>query len=62
MVKLKEHIRNNNQNGGFWDFYDAWANAPVPLIFNKYFFKWTNPEDINNPNIKPKLNEIGPYS
>lgn len=26
-----------------------------------YLFNWTNPKDINNANIKPKFEEVGPF-
>ncbi|KAK4875497.1 hypothetical protein RN001_011919 [Aquatica leii] len=32
-----------------------------PLTMDIYFFNWTNPEDINNPDIKPRFVEVGPY-
>lgn len=42
--------------------YDLWTNTPVPISMQVYFFNWTNPEDINNHSIKPRLQEIGPYT
>lgn len=35
--------------------------SETPTLMNIYFFNWTNPEDINNPNIKPRFQEVGPY-
>ncbi|KAF5307095.1 hypothetical protein FQR65_LT07154 [Abscondita terminalis] len=32
-----------------------------PLTMDLYFFNWTNPEDIYDPNIKPRFVEVGPY-
>lgn len=32
-----------------------------PILMDMYFFNWTNPEDIYNPDIKPNFVEVGPY-
>ncbi|KAK4875498.1 hypothetical protein RN001_011920 [Aquatica leii] len=41
--------------------YKAWQKPSDPIIMNIYILNWTNPEDINNPNVKPKFVEVGPY-
>ncbi|KAF5307094.1 hypothetical protein FQR65_LT07153 [Abscondita terminalis] len=41
--------------------YRAWQKPADPIIMNMYFFNWTNPEDIDNPNVKPKFIQVGPY-
>ncbi|KAF5278409.1 hypothetical protein FQA39_LY05898 [Lamprigera yunnana] len=40
--------------------FEGWQKTR-PLQMNLYLFNWTNPEDINDPNIKPKFVEVGPY-
>lgn len=41
--------------------YESWKSPPITIILDIYFFNWTNPESIHDPNIKPKFEEIGPY-
>lgn len=36
-------------------------NLPVPIYMNFWMFNWTNSQDINQPNYKPNLVELGPY-
>lgn len=38
-----------------------WETTPIPLHMDIYFFNWTNPQDFDNPKIKPNFVEIGPY-
>ncbi|ODM87074.1 Protein croquemort, partial [Orchesella cincta] len=41
-----------------------WKDIPVPVYLEVYFFNWTNPADIYNPDVKlrmPKFVEMGPY-
>lgn len=33
----------------------------MPLKLQIYFFNWTNPEEISNPDVKLNLKEIGPF-
>ncbi|XP_037960821.1 protein peste-like [Teleopsis dalmanni] len=41
--------------------YDFWKNPPIKLNVDFYLFNWTNSEDLYNPSIKPKFEELGPY-
>ncbi|KAF5278408.1 hypothetical protein FQA39_LY05897 [Lamprigera yunnana] len=41
--------------------YEVWQKPPDPITMDIYFFNWTNPEDIDDPSIKPKFVEMGPY-
>lgn len=41
---------------------DMWSHPDVNVSLDLYFFNWTNSEDFFNPNIKPKVEEVGPYS
>ncbi|XP_037827477.1 protein croquemort-like [Lucilia sericata] len=41
---------------------DIWTKPDVNITLELYFFNWTNPDDFFNPSVKPKLQEIGPYS
>ncbi|XP_018321130.1 protein croquemort-like isoform X2 [Agrilus planipennis] len=38
-----------------------WSKSAKPIPMYIYFFNWTNPEDIYNPNVKPRFEEVGPY-
>ncbi|KAF4528152.1 hypothetical protein B566_EDAN016796 [Ephemera danica] len=38
-----------------------WRETPIPMYIDIYLFNWTNPEDVNNTNIKPFFDELGPY-
>ncbi|ODM88946.1 Protein croquemort, partial [Orchesella cincta] len=43
--------------------FEIWNNIPVPVYLEVYFFNWTNPADLNNPDVKlrmPKFVETGP--
>lgn len=42
--------------------YGIWKKTPIPLKLDFYFYNWTNPQDINNNTIKPRFQQIGPYS
>lgn len=42
--------------------YNLWKTTPVPGSLKCHFFNWTNPEDIFNSSIKPKFEEVGPYT
>lgn len=42
--------------------YQAWRTNVPPLDMDVYLFNWTNPEDVNDVNIKPRFNRVGPYS
>ncbi|KAB0794887.1 hypothetical protein PPYR_11726 [Photinus pyralis] len=40
--------------------FEEWRKTrPIPM--DMYFFNWTNPDDIYNPDIKPNFEEVGPY-
>ncbi|KAM8717552.1 hypothetical protein ACLKA7_004276 [Drosophila subpalustris] len=41
---------------------NLWEHPSLLMRANVYIFNWTNPEDIDNPNVKPRLQELGPYS
>ncbi|XP_036328353.1 protein peste-like isoform X1 [Rhagoletis pomonella] len=41
--------------------FDLWRTPPLKLTLNFYIFNWTNPEDFQNLDIKPKFEELGPY-
>lgn len=41
--------------------YKAWRINDPPLIMDIYLFNWTNPDELYDPNIKPKFEEIGPF-
>ncbi|XP_055642679.1 protein croquemort-like [Toxorhynchites rutilus septentrionalis] len=41
--------------------YDNWLSSDVPMYFDMYFWDWTNPEDITNPNVQPHFVQRGPY-
>ncbi|XP_058819872.1 protein croquemort-like [Topomyia yanbarensis] len=43
------------------EVYENWLNSQVPMYFDIYFWDWTNPEEITNPNIKPNFVQRGPY-
>lgn len=42
--------------------YQIWKSNPLPIKMNFYLYNWTNPEEINNNDIKPNFVEIGPYA
>ena len=39
-----------------------WTHPDVNVSLDMYFFNWTNSDDFFNTSIKPKVEEIGPYS
>ena len=41
--------------------FKAWKSNDPPLKMHIYFFNWTNTEDIWEPNVKPRFEQIGPY-
>uniref|UniRef100_A0A6M2DE38 Putative plasma membrane glycoprotein cd36 n=1 Tax=Xenopsylla cheopis TaxID=163159 RepID=A0A6M2DE38_XENCH len=41
--------------------FDMWKETPIPIYLELYLFNWTNPDDINNHDIKPHFVEMGPY-
>ncbi|ODM90878.1 Protein croquemort, partial [Orchesella cincta] len=44
--------------------FELWKNVSVPVYLEVYFFNWTNPTDLKNPDAHlriPKLVEMGPY-
>ncbi|KAJ3656274.1 hypothetical protein Zmor_015362 [Zophobas morio] len=49
-------LRNNSL------IYRYWKNDQVDIHANFYFFNWTNPEDFYDLSVKPKFEEVGPYS
>ena len=44
------------------EIYENWIDSPVPMYLEIYLFDWVNPDDLSNPNIKPKFVEKGPYT
>ncbi|KAJ8978290.1 hypothetical protein NQ317_012661 [Molorchus minor] len=42
--------------------YSMWIKNPIPLSLKLYVFNWTNPTDIYNSSIKPKFQQLGPYT
>lgn len=43
------------------EVYENWMRSTVPMYFDIYFWNWTNPEEITNPNVRPNFVELGPY-
>lgn len=43
------------------EVYNNWMHATVPMYFDIYFWDWTNPEEIRNPNVRPHFVQKGPY-
>ncbi|XP_044754135.1 protein croquemort-like [Coccinella septempunctata] len=41
-------------------YFSEWKDAANLLPIEFYFFNWTNPEDLFNPSVKPKFQEVGP--
>lgn len=39
-----------------------WLVNPMPLYLEIYALNWTNPEDIYKPGVKPRFQQIGPFS
>lgn len=42
--------------------YKNWVTTPLPVHTTFYLFNWTNPEDLNNPDVKPNFEQLGPYT
>ncbi|XP_075151144.1 protein croquemort-like [Haematobia irritans] len=42
--------------------FNRWVETPLPIYMNFYLYNWTNPEEVNNPNVKPNFEEHGPYA
>lgn len=42
--------------------YKNWVTTPLPVHTSFYLFNWTNPQDLNNPNVKPNFEQLGPYT
>uniref|UniRef100_A0A1I8QBI4 Protein croquemort n=1 Tax=Stomoxys calcitrans TaxID=35570 RepID=A0A1I8QBI4_STOCA len=42
--------------------YNRWVETPLPLYMKFFLYNWTNPEEVNNPNVKPNFQSLGPYS
>ncbi|XP_046808242.1 protein croquemort-like [Lucilia cuprina] len=41
---------------------DMWLSPDVNVTIDIYFFNWTNSEDFYKTKVKPKVEEVGPYS
>lgn len=41
---------------------NLWQSPNLGITANVYFFNWTNSEEYNNPNVKPRFQELGPYT
>lgn len=43
------------------EVYENWRKPEVPMYFDIYFWDWTNPEAITDPNVRPNFVQRGPY-
>ncbi|KAJ1519319.1 hypothetical protein ONE63_004618 [Megalurothrips usitatus] len=41
--------------------YRVWRDTPVPLKLDFYFWNWTNPHEVNDPEKVPHFEQMGPY-
>jgi len=41
---------------------NLWEHPSLAMRANIYIFNWTNSEEFENPNVKPRFQELGPYS
>ncbi|KAH8378294.1 hypothetical protein KR093_010581 [Drosophila rubida] len=41
---------------------NLWQHPSLPMTAYVYIFNWTNSEEVNNPLVKPRFEEIGPYT
>lgn len=41
--------------------YAPFKKSRLPFYTNYYFFNWTNPSNMKNPDYKPEFKEVGPY-
>ncbi|EDV99356.1 GH13075 [Drosophila grimshawi] len=41
---------------------NLWQSPNLSIAVNIYIFNWTNSEHFNDPNVKPRFEELGPYS
>lgn len=41
--------------------HQQWKETDLPLYLDIYLFNWTNPDDFEDPHIKPHFVELGPY-
>ncbi|XP_015173502.1 PREDICTED: protein croquemort-like [Polistes dominula] len=58
------YIRKNiilKYNSKYYKFWSDTSKQPSTHL-DFYFFNWTNPDDLNKPEKKPNLVQIGPYS
>lgn len=61
-VKLYDNIITSALAfGNGTEAFKAWQKPKTPITMDIYFFNWTNPEDIHDPDIKPRFEELGPY-
>lgn len=42
--------------------FAMWKQNPVPLTLKLYLFNWTNAAEMNNSAVKPRFQELGPYT
>ncbi|KAH8263690.1 hypothetical protein KR044_012522 [Drosophila immigrans] len=40
---------------------NLWQHPSLPMSASVYIFNWTNSEELNNPVVKPRFEELGPY-
>ncbi|XP_023177279.2 uncharacterized protein LOC111603776 [Drosophila hydei] len=40
---------------------NLWQSPSLGMTANVFIFNWTNSEEFNNPNVKPRFEELGPY-
>nr|XP_018910296.1 PREDICTED: protein croquemort-like isoform X1 [Bemisia tabaci] len=43
------------------DTYAIWRDTPIPMHIDFYFFNWTNPHELLDPEKKPEFVQMGPY-
>lgn len=41
---------------------NLWEYPTLDMRVNIYIFNWTNSEELNNPNVKPRFQQLGPYA
>lgn len=41
---------------------NLWQSPNLGIRADVYIFNWTNSEEYNNPNVKPRFQELGPYT
>jgi hypothetical protein len=57
---LREKLQQLKLENGT-QVYSLWAEAPIPIYLEMYFFNLTNPDAVQKGHEKPNLVEMGPY-